>query len=221
MLAYAASRPVIIDRRPHPNTMLLIIGIHVAVIAAVMSAKMEIQRHGIDRTTLISVPLPPDPPPLPSRQKPRPHPSQSSFDHPQTVITSRTSDNHASVELGGSQIEGVFSDGKGLSADNIRFPPVTQSLKSGPQLLTSGPELKPPYPPSKLLNEEEATLTLKLTIDPGGRVVAVDPVGRADAIFVDAARKYLIAHWRYRPASEDGHAVGSTTIINLRFELNG
>ena len=28
MLAYAAHRPVPIDRRPHPNTMLLIIGAH-------------------------------------------------------------------------------------------------------------------------------------------------------------------------------------------------
>jgi protein TonB len=218
MLAYAANRLVTIDRRPHPNAMLLIIGIHVAVIAAVMSAKMEIQHHRVDRTTVISIPLPPDPPPLVSDQKRPQRPTQSLVDHQQT---SRTLDNRPAIDFDGGRIEGKIGDANGLSTHDVSLPPIVQSVKSGPRLLTSGSELKPPYPPSKLLNEEEATLTLKLTIDPGGRVVAVDPVGRADTTFLDAARKYLIAHWRYEPASEDGHAAGSTTIINLRFELNG
>ncbi len=64
-------------------------------------------------------------------------------------------------------------------------------------------------------------LRLKLTIDANGRVVAVDPVGRADAAFLDAARRHLIAHWRYKPALDDGHAVVSSMVITLRFELNG
>ncbi|MBA3669869.1 MAG: hypothetical protein H0W71_07390 [Sphingomonas sp.] len=74
------------------------------------------------------------------------------------------------------------------------------ALNSGPVLITPAGELRPPYPRSKLLLEEEASLTLKLSIDSLGRVVAIKPVGRADRIFLDAARRHLIAHWQYRPA---------------------
>jgi protein TonB len=40
-------------------------------------------------------------------------------------------------------------------------------------------------------------------------------------VFLRAARQYLLARWRYRPASEDGRAVSSSTIITLRFTLEG
>ena len=73
----------------------------------------------------------------------------------------------------------------------------------------------------KLLNEEEGAVTVKLTIDDTGHVVAVDPVGRADPAFLASARKHLLAHWRFKPANEDGHAVSSTTVVTLHFELNG
>jgi hypothetical protein len=52
-------------------------------------------------------------------------------------------------------------------------------------------------------------------------VIAVDPVGRADRVFLEAARRYLIAHWRYQPASEDGRSVASSITVTLRFELDG
>ena len=56
-------------------------------------------------------------------------------------------------------------------------------------LITREGDLKPPYPRAKLLAEEEASLTLKLSIDERGRVVAVEPVGRADPVFLAAARE--------------------------------
>ena len=51
--------------------------------------------------------------------------------------------------------------------------------------------------------------------------MAVEPVGRADAVFLAAARRHLLAHWRFKPASDDGRAVASTTVITLRFQLDG
>ena len=60
-----------------------------------------------------------------------------------------------------------------------------------------------------------------LTIDERGRVVAVEPIGRADRVFLDAARRHLLAHWRYKPASEGGRAVGATIAVTLRFQLDG
>lgn len=64
-------------------------------------------------------------------------------------------------------------------------------------------------------------LRLKLTIDARGRVIAVEPVGRTDPAFLDAARRHLLAHWRYKPATAKGQAVASSAVITLRFELNG
>ena len=94
-------------------------------------------------------------------------------------------------------------------------------VKLGPRLATPASELRPAYPPSKLASEEEAVLRLRLTIDANGRVTAVDPVGAADRAFLEAARRHLIAHWRYKPATEDGHAVASSAVITLRFVLDG
>jgi len=102
-----------------------------------------------------------------------------------------------------------------------RIDPVpTPAVRNEAQLLTSGSAIKPPYPASKLLTEEEADLTLKLTIDEAGRVVAVEPIGRADPTFLGAARRHLLARWQFSPATEDGRPIASSTIITLRFRLD-
>jgi protein TonB len=111
--------------------------------------------------------------------------------------------------------------GTAVVIPEIKPLPKPYPVKLEPRLLTSGEELKPPYPSSKLITEEEASLTLRLTIDERGRVVAVEPVGRADPVFLAAARRHLLARWRYKPASEDGRAIASTAVITLRFQLDG
>jgi len=219
MLAYAASRPAPVERRPHPNAMLAIIAAHVAVVAAVMSAKMDLPHRFFPKpTTVIFVPTPKDPPPNP--QNPRtPQGRNDTIDQTRPVVPTLpqgadpfdtgpiTPPNPGQVLVG--------------STGSIELPLPHTVVKLGPQLATPASELKPPYPPSKLITEEEATLRLKLMIDERGRVIAVDPVGNADRTFLEAARRYLIAHWRYKPATEDGRAVGSSMVITLRFQLDG
>ena len=48
-------------------------------------------------------------------------------------------------------------------------------------------------------------------------------VGRVAAVLLELriGRKHLLAHWRYRPATEDGRAIATSIVITLRFELNG
>jgi protein TonB len=221
MLAYAANRPIIGARKPAPNTMLAIIGIHVAAIAVLMSAKMELPPRPIDPPIKIRFIEPPKPPPTnpvhPERQT---HTTVTTVDR-QTPIPPTPIAQDPIEALGPTTINTGGLGGGGTVIIPEFHPSVHYPVKLGPRLATPESELKPPYPSSKLLTEEEAVLNLKLTIDHNGRVVAVDPVGRADPAFLAAARRHLLAHWRYKPASEDGRAVTSSTVITLRFELNG
>ena len=220
MLAYAANRPAVVKSQSSPNALLIVISAHVALAAIVASAKMDLPQHfvtdppvkvvkfpppaapppptrTIDRTEVFVPPIPAPPLPLPPKA-------------PEVSTTTETLPGNPGTTLGdGGTVV--------LPSNPITLAPIRHE----PQLLTPFSELKPPYPASKLASEEEATLTLRLSIDENGRVVAVEPIGRADRVFVDAARRHLIAHWRYSPATEDGRAIVSTKTITLRFQLDG
>lgn len=220
MLAYAAHRPVAIDRRPQPNTMLLIIGAHVALVAAVMSAKIELPIKPPPIITKVDfIPLPVDPPPV-QHPKTTPAATNSWIDQTRPQVTT-ASIKAPPIDPGPPPVDPGHIAGSGTNVISEIPKAAITMAKSGPQLLTPPSELKPPYPPSKLLNEEEGVLTLRLTIDESGRVTAVAPVGHAVYAFLEVARRHLIAHWRYKPATEDGHPVSSTATVTLHFELDG
>jgi len=222
MLAYAANAPRHAERRSSPNAMLAVIALHVAVIAVVMSAKMDLPRRITDAPTkVIDVQLPTDPPPIP--QPPvRPARQQRPHRIDQTAVLVPEPTPFQDLDPGPAILDPGELGGTGAAViPQTANPPKFLPVKLGPQLLTPASELKPPYPHEKLLSEEEALLKLRLTIDERGRVTAVEPVGRADPVFLRAARLYLLAHWLYRPASEGGHAVISSTVITLRFTLEG
>jgi protein TonB len=219
MLAYAANRPVPGKRQSSPNALLVVISIHVALLAVVMSAKMDLPGRFHPGPRLIDIPIPPaPPPPTDSTVKPRPQQVETWIDHPTRKVPTLPIEDQQ-VDTGGTTPETASVAGTAV------FPeipgPNLAPIHHDARLLTPASELKPPYPASKLLSEEEAILRLKLTIDENGRVVAVDPVGNVDRAFLDAARRHLIAHWRYQPATEDGRVVASTMVITLRFELDG
>jgi periplasmic protein TonB len=218
MLAYAANAPRRAERPSSPHAMLAIIAAHVALLAAVMSARMEIPRHREPPIIVEPIPVPKPPPPNPA-PRPVPHPEGPMATHnpiplpplPQPTPTPFPQPHFDPVPV--PQPTPMPNGGAG-----VPHPPLA---RSAPELLTPPSELKPPYPASKLASEEEALLRLRLTIDERGRVVGVDPIGAADRVFLDAARRYLLAHWRYKPASEGGHAVQSTIVITLHFHLDG
>ena len=155
MLAYAASRPTPVERRPHPNTMLAIIALHVGVAAIVMSAKMDLPRRLLPETppTVLSFPTPQPRDPIPQAQ---PHqPQQPVQDQTitridQQVVTHPTD----TIPQGPSTPPntGVLVEATG----SITIPPpVHDIVRMGPTLITSGDDLKTPYPASKLLTEDE------------------------------------------------------------------
>jgi periplasmic protein TonB len=224
MLAYAANRPLAGKRQPSPNALLLIVSAHVALLAAVMSAKMDLPApfHREPPIIIDSYKEPPPPPPVPMAAPRAPQPrTVPPIDDPTQVIKA-PSVHPTSVQAYPDPNPGPVIGGGGVATmPFIPQPVVTSPIRHDPRLLTPMSELKPPYPASKLASEEEATLRLRVTIDDRGRVVAVDPVGYADREFLDAARRYMVAHWRYDPATEDGRPIATTTVVTLRFQLDG
>ena len=223
MLAYAANRPRIGARQSSPNALLFVIVAHIVVIAAIMSAKMGLTPTPFDKPTeIFRVRLTPDPPP--------PHPISTSQKQRTTTVDPRNAratqtatnvDPRVPVDLGNDAGTSMAGGTGIVSIPNPPLPPIPLPMSSAAQLLTPPSDLKPPYPQSKLLSGEEASLTLRLTVDNNGRVVAVEPIGRADPVFLAAARRHLMAHWRYKPAIEDGRAISSSFTVTLRFELDG
>ena len=217
MLAYSANRPIAGSRSQSPNSMLAIVALHVAAVAVLMSAKMELPTFSPEPPLVVDTiePRPIPEPDVPTPRQPRPS-TDSTVTVPDALVpipadpmTNPVVDRLPQPFPG---LPGIGSAGETVVAQPIAATPAV--------LLTGAADLKPPYPASKLAAGEEATLKLRLTIDPAGRVVAVEPVGRADRAFLAAARRHILAHWRYRPATRDGRGVATSLVISLRFQLD-
>jgi protein TonB len=220
MLAYAASRSAA-GRQSSPNTMLFIIAAHVAALALVMSARMDLPRRIFDPPIKVdSLPAPTKPEPV---RLTTPQPEQRPLAEPVAPAPAIVPAAEPSpIEVGTVPAELLPGPvGGGAGSERIEpAPPRPRPVCRGPLLLTAGDELKPPYPLSKQALGEEATLMLRLGIDERGRVLTVDPVGRADPTFAAAARRYIIMRWRFRPATYGGRPTTSWTVINLSFQLD-
>ena len=217
-----ASTPGFTDHRRHPRALMLIIGGHAVLIAAVMTAKMDLPIKIIDTGTDIQwIPEPVTPPPPPATpQKPVTHPTQptnSSIDHVPPIVPTPNPSGDAFDPTPvppnpGPEIGTGVEPGPTIT---VPSPPVRIAAR----FITPERLIKPPYPADKQRLEEEASLRLKLFIDERGRVTAVEPVGSVDRSFFEAARRHLIANWRYKPATEDGRPVPTSTVITLTFKL--
>jgi protein TonB len=221
MLAYAANAPKAGARAGSPKSLTLIIFGHAAVIAAVLAAKPGIIEQVTNGpTTIFDVPIDPPPPPPPERRiDPQPHQrvTQDSFIPQERPIVDMGQTIPIALD-DGPTIQDI-GDVIGSGPTTVSDLPKADPIRVGPRFATNENALRPPYPLDKRRAEEEATLRLKLSIDTRGRVVAVDPVGPADPSFLEAARRHILRVWRYKPATEDGVAVPSSTIINLSFRL--
>jgi protein TonB len=201
--------------------MLFIIAAHVAALALVMSARMDLPRRIFEPPIKVdSLPAPMKPEPV---RLTTPQPEQRPLAEPVAPAPAIVPAAEPSpIEVGTVPAEllpGPVGGGAGNERTAQALPRST-TVFHGPQLLTRGDELKPPYPFSKQVMGEEATLALRLAIDERGRVLTVDPVGRADSVFAEAARRHIILHWRFRPAIYAGRPTNSWTVINLTFRLD-
>ena len=215
MLAYAP-RPE--RRRFSPSMLALIAAGHAVAIAVVMSAKMDVpDRWMPERTEVRLVPLPPEPaevPPEPDRRTEMP---DSRIDNPPTPLPPIPSDGPLVDPIPFPLPDPGPAIGTGSDPAPLRDPPIA---RTGPRFATPAHLVKPPYPEDKRRLDQEARLRLRLSIDANGRVIAVEPVGKVDPTFFEAARRHILKAWRYQPATEDGSAIASSTVITLQFELD-
>lgn len=212
MLGYAP-RPD--QKRLRPATLMLIIAGHALALALVMTAKSgEKFENPFTNTTITFIPEPTPPPPPPQPQT-DPRPGNSHFTAVDPIIPPLPSPG-PSVDPSPLPQPGPII-GTGTAPNPIPLDPPL--VRTGPRFATNEAAIRPPYPDSKRETGDEASLRLRLSIDARGRVVAVDPVGRADPIFLETARRHILRAWRYQPAMEGTKAVPSTTTITLKFEL--
>lgn len=218
-----ASTPGFADHRRHPRALMFIVGGHAVLIAAVMTAKMDVIPPLVTTKTivdLIEAPKPPPPPP-PPETIPEPQqqvqPRNSQIDQPAPIREIPISDGPeiSSVSLPPLPTPGPIGTGTQPAPSR----PILDPVRVAAVFNTPDHLLRPPYPIDKQRLEEEGTLRLRLTIDERGRVIAVEPAGPVDRSFFESARKHLLAKWRYKPATVDGRPVRSSTVITLRFEL--
>ena len=63
-------------------------------------------------------------------------------------------------------------------------------------------------------------MTLRLTVGTEGRVMAAEVVTSAGREALDqAARDWIIAHWRYRPALKDGSPAVMQLLASVTYSL--
>lgn len=222
MLAYQPRSRSSVSR----PTLALVAGLHVGALALALLAQPQLVEQLRNRTEVIFIdpdPVvpPPPPPPEPVETPTPPMPRSPSVTLPDPVVETPTLPGPAAPRFvdPAPVIDPVPAPQVGPSTPPAPSLTPIAPVLVGATLLTSGPDLQPPYPSSAIRNGEEAVLRLRLAIDAHGRVTAVTPVGRADPAFVRAAERHLKRVWRYAPASRDGTAVASTETITLRFVL--
>ena len=78
----------------------------------------------------------------------------------------------------------------------------------------------PPYPPLARRLGEQGTVTLRLTISPQGVVTGADVVKSSGYADLDqSAIGWVMAHWKYKPAVQNGSQVTSQTTAAVVFSL--
>jgi len=218
MLAYAAN-PHPARRAGSPGSLALILAGHAVLIGTVLTAKMDLTGPPQSKPPIvINIPEPKPPAKTKPVEQSQPDPQQSFIERRAPIIDMDRPIISAQLDPGPT-IEDIGAViGTGPTTIPLD-PPKAVPVRIAARFVTPNSAVKPPYPLDKRRAEEEATLRLKLSIDVRGRVTAVEPVGPADASFLEAARRHILRAWRYKPAMEDGLAIPSSTVINLSFRL--
>lgn len=100
------------------------------------------------------------------------------------------------------------------------LPPVTATVADTPALGIVATHTIPPYPLLERRLGEQGTVTLRLMISPQGIVTGADIVKSSGYPGLDqGAIAWVMAHWKYKPAVQNGSPVASQTTAAVMFSL--
>ncbi len=89
-----------------------------------------------------------------------------------------------------------------------------------PASAVAGTHTIPPYPPISRRLGEEGTVLLRLTVATNGRVTGAQVLRSSGSARLDeAARDWVVSHWRYHPATRNGAPVESSVEAAVKFDL--
>ena len=112
-----------------------------------------------------------------------------------------------------------IDDGSKPTGITEHFGATTQQVDFGPAGVGSTHTI-PPYPPLAIRLNEFGKVRLHLTITPQGTVTDAAVVRSSGYADLDqAARSWVVAHWRYHPATHAGTPVAGTADAEVQFDL--
>ena len=101
----------------------------------------------------------------------------------------------------------------------VTTPPVPATPPSPPSAITST-HTQPPYPEAARRMNQEGTVRLSIAIDSNGHVSdARIAASSGTSALDDAAADWVKNHWRYKPATRDGHPIEATVQAAIVFNL--
>jgi protein TonB len=84
----------------------------------------------------------------------------------------------------------------------------------------AGTHTVPPYPPAARRQGLEGVVTFRLMVGTDGRVSAAEIVTSAGSAELDqVARDWILSHWRYRPALNDGNPAPAQLLASVTYSL--
>lgn len=102
----------------------------------------------------------------------------------------------------------------------VRGPTQSTEIAFAPATAVGNTHTTPPYPALAERLGEEGIVALRLTVSTQGFVTDAMVLRSSGYEDLDqAARSWILSHWRYRPAMRSGVAVPSTSDVQVRFDL--
>jgi protein TonB len=200
-------RPARSSRRPNFATMAIVGALHIVVIYGLYLGLTKGFSTFVPHGPLTIVPVtPPKPPPPTPTATPR-----------VTLI------NPVGQEIPIPRID-IAPD---PDAQTITLPPGNSSVGLNPSITVAARAIvsthtTPNYPPFAVRLDQTGNVLLKLTIDESGAVTAAKIEKSSGYDTLDnAAVAWVIARWRYEPATRDGKPVAATTDALVTFRLTG
>jgi periplasmic protein TonB len=201
-------RPVRLARRLSPTSLAIVAALHIVIIYGIYEGLLNHWSMPVVTRPITEVPIPV--PKHTTDQPPISNPA-STFTTPKGPTVKPPI-----IDIDNGNKEGTITGPTG-GGGIIHLPPVEIAAQG---ILST--HTIPAYPPIAVRLNQTGNVKLRLTIDEHG-VVTVASVEKSSGYdsLDNAAVAWVIAHWRYRPATKDGAPIASVADALVTFRLTG